>query len=69
MMPFSKDKGQREDARYCSLCFNHGELQYKGNNLKEFQDIVYQQMIKDGSHPWFAKFAVWTIQFAPRWKK
>ncbi len=69
MMPFAKDTGVRESAKYCSLCFKDGKLMYEGNNLKEFQDIVYKSMRSHGSNPLFARFAVFMIRFAPRWKK
>ncbi len=69
MMPFAKDPGTRESDRYCSLCFKDGKLQYVGNDLKEFQKIVYENMVKNGSNKLFAKFATFMIRFAPRWKK
>lgn len=69
MMPFAKDPGKRESEKYCSLCFKDGKLQYEGSNLKEFQKIVYDSMVKNGSNKLFAKFAVFMIRFAPRWKK
>lgn len=69
MMPLDKDPGVRESDKYCSLCFKNGELMYKGNDLKEFQRIVYDSMRSRGANPLFARFAVWMIRFAPRWRK
>lgn len=69
MMPFAKDPGTRESDKYCSLCFKDGKLQYEGSDLKEFQKIVYTSMVQRGANKLFAKFAVFMIRFAPRWKK
>ena len=69
MMPFAKDPGQRENDQYCSLCFKDGALLYKGDNLQEFQQIVRESMKKQGRNPLFIALAVWSIRFAPRWKK
>lgn len=68
MMPFEKDPGVRESEQYCSLCFKNGELMYKGNNRKEFQEIVRRQMRESGNGWFFTTFAVFMIRFAPRWK-
>lgn len=67
-MPFSKDTGVRESDRYCSLCFKDGKLCYEGNDLKEFQKIVYESMCSKGSNALFAWFATYMIRFAPRWR-
>lgn len=67
MMPFSKDKGVRENERYCSYCFKNGQLCYQGD-LKGFQKVCYAQMRKDGLNPLIAAFYAWCIRFAPRWK-
>lgn len=68
-MPFDKDPGTRESERYCSLCFKNGELCYKGNDLKEFQKVCYEGMVKGGMNKFLAKFYTYIIRFAPRWKK
>ncbi len=68
LVPFSKDVGVRENDRYCSLCFKDGRLCYEGNNLKEFQKICYENMRKNGIHPFLASDYTWMIRFAPRWK-
>lgn len=68
LMPFNKDPGVRESEKYCSLCFRNGELMYKGNDLKEFQSIVYQSMRSRDANPLWAWFATFMIRFAPRWK-
>lgn len=67
MMPFKKDTGVRESEQYCSLCFQNGRLNYQGENLKEFQDIVYKSMRSRGERWLFSRFAVFMIRFAPRW--
>jgi hypothetical protein len=69
LMPFSQDKGIRESEKYCSLCFNKGELCYKGNDIKEFQKAAYASMKSRGMNIIQAKFFTWMITFAPRWKK
>ncbi len=69
MMPFHKDKGVRENENYCSLCFSNGKLNYEGNDLKEFQRVVYKSMIDRGVNKWLAKLYTFMIRFAPRWKK
>ena len=68
MMPLDKDPGVREHDRYCSLCFQNGELMYKGDDLKEFQDVVYRSMRSRGESWWFSRFVVFMIRFAPRWR-
>ncbi len=69
LMPFDKDPGQRESDRYCSLCFKNGQLCYPGTDLKEFQKVVYQNMLQGGMNKYKAKFFTYMIKFAPRWKK
>lgn len=69
LMPFSKDTGIRESDKYCSLCFKDGKLCYEGTNLKEFQKICKESMLKNGIHPLKAWFFTKMIAFAPRWKK
>jgi hypothetical protein len=67
-MPFAKDPGQRESERYCSLCYKDGRLQYEGDDLKEFQRVVYQSMRSRGTGALKAKFYTFMVRFAPRWK-
>lgn len=69
LMPFDKDTGIRESDIYCSLCYKDGKLCYEGNDLKEFQNRVYQKMRENGLGYGKAKFYTWIIRFAPRWKK
>ncbi|MEQ1561106.1 MAG: zinc ribbon domain-containing protein [Nitrospira sp.] len=68
MMPFAKDTGVRENEKYCSLCFKDGKLCYEGNDLKEFQRIAKDSMIKRGINPIKAWFFTKMIAYAPRWK-
>ncbi|MFA5830759.1 MAG: zinc ribbon domain-containing protein [Candidatus Paceibacterota bacterium] len=69
LMPFSQDSGKRESEKYCSYCFRDGHLRYEGTDLKEFQKISYEKMIEKGMNKYQAKFFVWLMRFAPRWKK
>lgn len=69
MMPFNKDTGVRESDKYCSLCFKDGKLCYEGTDVKEFQKVCYESMVNKGMNKYLAKFYVWMIKFAPRWKK
>ena len=69
LMPFAKDPGQRESNQYCSYCFKNGELCYKGNDLKEFQKVAYQNMRAHGTNPVLATFFAFMIRYAKRWKK
>lgn len=69
LMPFAKDPGVRESPIYCSLCYRDGKLCYDGGNLREFQTIAYEGMLKRGINPFLATFYKWMIAFAPRWKK
>ena len=67
-MPFAKDSGIRESDKYCSLCFKDGKLSYEGNDLKLFQKVCYENMVKGGMNRFKAKFFAYMIKFAPRWK-
>ena len=68
MMPFTKDKGVRENPKYCSLCFKNDKLCYEGNDLNEFKKIAYESMRARGTNFFLAKFYTFMIGFAPRWK-
>ncbi len=68
MMPFSKDPGVRESDKYCSLCFKDGKLCYEGSDLKKFQRICKEAMLRRGINPLLAWFYTYMIAFAPRWK-
>ncbi|MCA9355320.1 hypothetical protein KC865_02105 [Candidatus Kaiserbacteria bacterium] len=68
MMPFSQDKGNRENENYCSYCFKGGSLVYKGDSLQEFKKQSYEGMINNGVPKYQAKFFTWMIGFAPHWK-
>lgn len=71
LMPLDEAHGQsnRENERYCNLCFRDGKLCYEGNDLKGFQKAAYDNMIKVGMNMWKATFFTFLIRFAPRWKK
>lgn len=68
LMPFAKDPGQRESDQYCSLCYKNGELCYKGTDLKEFQKVAYESMLRRGVNKYLVRFYTYMIKFAPRWK-
>ena len=68
LMPFSQDKGVRENDKFCSLCFNHGKLCYEGTDVKVFQKHCYQAMKDNGMNPILARVFTFMIRFAPRWK-
>lgn len=68
-MPLNRPNSQSADPRYCTMCFQNGELCYKGNDLKEFQAQAYKGMREDGMNIFKAKLFTYTIRFAPRWKK
>jgi hypothetical protein len=67
LMPFSKDTGMREDARYCSYCFKDGKLCYEGD-LKGFMKTVYEGMRSHGVNPITSYFFSRMVRFAPRWR-
>ena len=69
LMPFRKDPGVRESAKYCSYCFKDGKLVYEGNDVNEFKKHAYEGMRAKGMNFLTAKFFTWMIGFAPRWKK
>ena len=69
-MPFGQDPlgANRESEEYCSLCFKEGKLHFAGN-LKEFRSMCYKEMVNTHHIPvWKAKFFIFLIGFAPRWK-
>jgi hypothetical protein len=67
-MPFTKDPGTREDARYCKFLFPERKLCYQGD-LKDFQKICFDGMRKQGVGPLTARFYTFMIRFAPRWRE
>ncbi len=68
LMPLSKDTGKQESADYCSYCYKDGGFLYKGNSLREFQELSRQGMIDSGMNPLLARLFAFTIRFAPRWR-
>ena len=68
LIPFKKDLGQRNSAKYCSFCFTEGELLYKGSDSEEFKNLCYKNMLKKGMNKWKAKFFTFFIPFAPYWR-
>ncbi len=54
-MPLTKDPeggGTEADggrsSELCSYCYKDGAFMYQGNDVKEFQTYVVNQMVKDG---------------------
>jgi len=67
LMPFKNDTGVRTSDKYCSLCYTDGKFCYEGN-LKDFQKICYENMVKSGMNKVQAWIFAFMIRFAPRWK-
>lgn len=67
MMPLAKDPGPRESEVYCSYCYRDGKFTYEGD-LKGFQKVSYEGMLRNGVNPYIAKFYAYMIRFAPRWR-
>jgi hypothetical protein len=67
------DSGNEIDGtksmKFCKYCYKNGKICYEGNDLKEFQDICYKQMLSNGMWKPQAWILSWTIQFAPYWKR
>lgn len=70
LMPLDEKHGQmdRENERYCNLCFRDGKLCYEGDDVKKFQRHAYEGMRNNGVGPLAARFFVFLIRFAPRWR-
>jgi rhodanese-related sulfurtransferase len=75
-MPLGKnleDAGTETDGskstKYCKYCYKEGKLCFEGNDVKEFQRISYENMVKHGMWKPKAWFFSWMIKFAPRWQK
>ena len=54
-MPMSKDPqggGHNKDgsvnAEYCSLCYDQGAFTYQGDDVRDFQKMVVNEMVKKG---------------------
>lgn len=71
LMPFAKDpKGtHRENEKFCSYCFTHGDLVYKGSDVKEFKRNMAEEIIARGENPIKAHLFAFMAGFAPRWKR
>lgn len=68
LMPLKKDPQISGSDKYCSHCFKDGTLCYQGTDLREFQKLCYQGMVRGGMNRWKAKFFTFMVRFAPRWK-
>lgn len=70
LMPFTMDPNgkHRESDIYCSLCYKDGKLCFEGN-IHEFKKMCYTAMTNEHHIPkWKARFFIFMIGFAPRWK-
>lgn len=74
-MPLLKDPegGGREadgtrSQKYCSLCFDLGAFRWVGEDVKEFQAMVVDQMSKDGWNRMIAWLLTRRIPKLERWK-
>lgn len=54
-MPMHKDingggteKDGSKSSKYCSLCYGEGNFYYQGTDVKDFQKMVVDIMVKDG---------------------
>lgn len=70
-MPFTQDPNAktREHVDYCSYCYVDGNFSYKGDDVKEFKQIIKKEMVKNGVNPVMARVFSFMAGFAPRWKK
>lgn len=74
-MPMSKDpenggteKDGNRSEKYCSLCYGEGTFYYTGTNVKDFQRMVVNEMVKKG---WFRPIAWFFTRRIPkleRWR-
>lgn len=63
-MPFKKDpKGaDRENAQYCSYCFENGRLNYEGSDVNEFKKAMVDAIVSRGESKLKAKFLpIWLV--------
>jgi Putative zinc ribbon domain len=74
-MPLKRDpKGGGTNAdgsiskMYCSYCYEKGEFTYKGNDVKEFQELNKQKMIEGGHSKFFAWLFTRGMKRLGRWK-
>lgn len=69
LLPFAQDPlgANRESEEYCSLCYTDGKLTFEGD-LAAFRAMCYPGMLEHHIPVWKAKFFLFLIGFAPRWK-
>lgn len=75
-MPFSRDPaggGTEADGRrlmlYCSFCYDDGEFHHKGTDVRAYQAMVVENMVKNG---WWRPIAWLVTREIPRlqrWRK
>jgi hypothetical protein len=74
-MPLKRDpKGGGANAdgsiskMYCSYCYANGEFIYKGNDVREFQELNKQKMMEGGHSKFFAWLFTRGMKRLGRWK-
>ena len=75
-MPMTKDPeggGTNSDgslnAEFCSLCYGQGAFYYSGDDVRDFQKMVVNEMVKKGWLRPVAWFFTRRIPSLKRWKK
>ena len=74
-MPMSKDPqggGTNADgtlsSEYCSLCYGNGAFTYQGSDVREYQKMVVNEMVKNGWLRPLAWLFTRRIPSLTRWK-
>ncbi len=74
-MPLSRDPkggGREKDGtrseKYCSLCYDNGTFYYTGTDVKDYQTMVVNNMVKQGWWRLVAWFFTRKIPSLERWK-
>lgn len=75
-MPMTKDPqggGMNKDGslnrEYCSLCYENGVFTYQGEDVRDFQKMVVNEMVKKGWLRPVAWLFTRRIPSLKRWKK
>jgi len=58
----------RNTARYCSFCYQDGQLVYKKDDIHAFRKRYFNKMHAEGSNEFVARFHTLLIGSAPYWK-
>lgn len=57
-----------KNLKYCSYCYQEGNFTYRGNNVKEFQELYRQKMIERGQNRMLAWVFTRGMKRLERWK-